>query len=397
MRSFGVEEEFQLVDAGTLRPAPLGEAIVAEHQRHAVTDISGAGVARGLMHRWTRRSRHELETEMHQEQLEVAGPPVTTFDAQLTAIRAGRALADNTARELGARVVALASPVWPEVPHLTTSHRTQTIGADFGLLSAEQLTCGMHVHVEVASRHEGIQVLNRIRPWLHVLLALSANSPFWYGEDSEFHSYRYPSWSRWPTAGPTDVFGSPLAYDSRIRSLLRAGAALDVGMVYFDARLSEHCPTVEVRVADVCPEARHAAVIASVTRALVETAAAEWVSGEPPRQFSTAQLRAWAWHAARHGAETTLASPRTGVQVPAAEVVGELLEHIMPALHDSGEVDDVVEVLTDMLAGRTGAAVQRQAYSWRHDLRDVVAAALELTHGVHPPTTPTQFDRTLSA
>ena len=62
-------------------------------------------------------------------------------------------------------------------------------------------------------------MLDRIRVWLPTLLALSANSPFWQGDDSGFASYRYQAWSRWPTAGPTDVFGSPDAYD-RYRSAL---------------------------------------------------------------------------------------------------------------------------------------------------------------------------------
>lgn len=393
MRRFGVEEEFLVVEADSLAMVPLGEDIAAQHRRMGPRDISGAGVARGLLDRWAARSQHELEPELHQEQLEVAGPPVLTFGAQLDSIRMGRTLADAAARESGARVVALASPVWRQEPHLTSGDRAREIGCDFGLLAAEQLSCGTHVYVEVASRQEGVQVLDRIRPWLHVLLALSANSPFWYGQDSDFASFRYQSWSRWPTAGPSEVLGSVLAYDCRTRALLRAGAASDTGMLYFDARLSDRCPTVEVRIADVCLDPRHTAGIAALTRALVATAARQWALGEAPSQASTAQLRAWAWHAARHGVGETLGTPHGGAQLPAPEVVSQLLDLVMPDLIDAGEADEVTQVVADIVDTGSGATAQRAAFAARREMRDVVAAALRLTHGERPPDEPSSLGR----
>ena len=60
----------------------------------------------------------------------------------------------------------------------------------------EQLTCGCHVHVEISSADEGVAVLDRAGPWLAALLALSANSPFWHGQDSSYASFRYQVWGR---------------------------------------------------------------------------------------------------------------------------------------------------------------------------------------------------------
>ncbi|GAB3815681.1 glutamate--cysteine ligase [Tessaracoccus terricola] len=382
-----------MVAADSLAITPLGEEIATRHRRRGPIDISGAGVARGLLDRWMARSQHELESELHQEQLEVAGPPVLTFEQQLAAIRQGRALADAAAREHGARVVALGSSLWPDAPRLTHGDRAREVGADYGLLAAEQLSCGMHVHVEVDSRQEGVQVLDRIRPWLHVLLALSANSPFWFGRDSEFASYRHLSWSRWPTAGPSDVLGSVLAYDCRTRAMLRAGAAIDTGMLYFDARLSDHCPTVEVRIADVCLDAQHAAAVAALTRALVTAAARQWSMGESPSQASTAQLRAWSWHAARHGLAETLGTPHGGAQLPAPEVVAQLLDFVTPELEEAGEADHVATAVARIVDGGTGSSTQRATFARRGSLHDVAAAAVRLTHGEQPPDTPTSLGR----
>lgn len=390
MRRFGVAEELLVVAADSLDAAPLGEDVALGYRRGGLVDISGAGVARGLLDRWAARSQHELRVGLHQEQLEVAGPPVTGFEQQLASIRQGRRIADAAAREHGARVVALASSVWPQRPHLSHDDRAREIGVDFGLLATEQLGCRTSVHVEVDSRQEGVQVLDRIRPWLHVLLALSANSPFWFGQESGYASYRYLAASRWPTSGPSDVLGSVLAYDCRTRALLRAGAVVDAGMLHFDARLGEHAPTVEVCIADVCPDAAHTAAIAALTRALVGTAARQWDLGEEPSKASTAQLRAWAWHAARHGLGETLGSPFGGAQLPAAEVVSEFLDLVLPELAETGEEDAVTQAVAEIVDGGTGAALQRSAFATRQDLRDVVAAALGLTHGEQPPHEPSR-------
>ena len=133
--------------------------------------------------------------------------------------------------------------------------RAHAIRAEFGQTAREQLTCGCHVHVEVADDEEGVRILDHLRPWTAILLALSGNSPSWQGTHTGYASYRSQVWGRWPTAGPTAPFGDAAGYRAVIDGLLRSGTILDEGMVYFDARLSSRYPTVEVRVADVCLDA----------------------------------------------------------------------------------------------------------------------------------------------
>ena len=180
----------------------------------------------------------------------------------------------------GARVAALATSPVPVVPQLVREGRYLAMARAFGLTADEQLTCGCHVHVGISSAEEGVAVLDRIRPWLAVLLALSANSPFWQGRDSAYASFRYQAWSRWPTAGPTDAFGSAEAYQQTVQKMVRTGTLLDTGMLYFDARLSEHFPTLEIRISDVCLYADDAVLIAALARGLVETEARRWRAGE---------------------------------------------------------------------------------------------------------------------
>ncbi|MGC3956085.1 MAG: glutamate--cysteine ligase [Propionicimonas sp.] len=363
-RSFGVEEELLLVDAVSRRPAALGEVITA-----------AAGPS---------ATRHRLTAELKQDQLEVVVPPQTSFQAQLDAIRTGRALADQAAAAHGARVVALSTSPWPGASGVVPGARNERIRHGFGITAVEQLTCGFHVHVGVDSAEQGVAVLDRLRGWLPVVLALSTNSPFWQGRDSGFASYRYQVWSRWPTAGPTGIFGSAAAYHRRRDELLGTGVPLDDGMLYYDARLSVRYPTVEIRVADVCLVAEHAAAIATLVRALVEASARQTADGVRPAELSSALLRAWSWRASRYGLTEALVDPATGVLAPAVDVVARLLDFVADALVED-EREPVREVVDDILRRGTGAERQRSLRPQTGGLSEaevvgIVEFALRTTH-----------------
>ncbi|MCY1157888.1 MAG: carboxylate-amine ligase [Citricoccus sp.] len=365
MRTFGVEEELLLVDAGTGEPLPAGDWAAALQDEPAPTG-------------------HQVSEELQEEQLEVISPPQTTLAGQLASIRAGRSLAERAAARVGGRVVALPTALGPVSPHPVPGLRHRKIATKFGLTAAEQLTNGFHIHVGVDSRAEGVAVLDRIRVWLPTLLALSANSPFWHGDDTGFASYRYQVWSRWPTAGPTDVFGSEDAYDRYRSALLDTQVPVDADMLYFDARLSERHPTVAIRVADVCLDAHHAAVIATLTRALVETATRAWADGAPAMPVPATLLRAWSWQASRNGIAGELIDPATGTPAPAGDVMIRLLHVVGPVLAEYGERSVIEAGVAKILREGTGSQYQREVYAERHSLGDVMTAALDATHQAPP-------------
>jgi carboxylate-amine ligase len=264
-------------------------------------------------------------------------------------------------------------------PSLTLTSRYRRMAEAFGLTAQEQLTCGCHVHVQVSSAEEGIAVLDRIRPWLPPLIALSANSPFWQGQDTGYASFRYQAWGRWPSAGPTDLFGSPQAYDAVTQAMVDTGTVLDQGMIYFDARLSRHYPTVEVRVADVCLHPDDAVLIAALVRALVETAARSWRRGEPPSPVRTELLRLASWRASRSALDDQLVDPVTLRPAAAGTVTQEFLEHLRPALTDAGDFGTAKDLLGELLARGNGARIQHQAYQRASQVLDVVREAIART------------------
>uniref|UniRef100_UPI002027DDC8 carboxylate-amine ligase n=1 Tax=Actinotalea sp. C106 TaxID=2908644 RepID=UPI002027DDC8 len=280
MRTVGVEEEYLLLDAGGTPVASSGAAIKAITPSPRPPDTAAPST-----------DGPEVEGELTQQQLESGTRPRTGLDEVLEEVRHARARAQRAAQGGGARIAALGtSPVAVE-PTTSPHPRYEELVRRFALTAREQLTCGCHIHVGVESDEEGVQVIDRIGPWLPVLLALSSNSPFWHGADSGYASYRSQVWNRWPSAGPTAQFGSADAYHAAVEDLVATGTILDAGMVYFDARLSARYPTVEIRVADVCLDAEDAVLVAALARGLVDTAADDAAHGRPAPVVRVEQLR----------------------------------------------------------------------------------------------------------
>ena len=351
-RTVGVEEEFLLVDPDSGRTRAVAGSVL-----RAVDDEDVTG-------------------ELQREQLETGTRPCLTLDDVGRELRRARGSARDGARAVGVELAALATSPLPAQPTVSPGRRYQRMIERAGAAGEEQLSCGCHVHVGIASEDEGVAALDRIRPWLATLLALSANSPFWQGADSGYASYRSQVWSRWPSAGPTGLFGSAAGYRAVTSAMLATDTILDDGMLYFDARLSAHQPTLEVRVADVCREPDDAVLMAGLVRALVETAVREWRAGQEPVAARTEVLRLAAWQAGKSGLDGPLLLPPALQPGSAADVLNALVKHVTPALEDAGDLGLVSELVAALLGRGNGAARQREVFrSSGGDLRAVVADA----------------------
>jgi carboxylate-amine ligase len=388
MRTVGVEEELLVVDpAGNpvpLAPAALDAAgrrgdgeTVGEHDRAERAGDEpaddGAGDTGGA-------PGAHLVPELKEQQIELGTRVCAQLSEVAAELRHWRGRADAAARSAGARVAALASAPVPVEPVTTPGERYERMAEAFGLTAMEQLTCGCHVHVSVTDDEEGVAVLDRIRVWLPVLTALTANSPFWLGQDSGYASYRSQAWGRWPSAGPNGLFGSAAAYHRLLADVLATETVLDEGMVYFDARLSATWPTVEIRVADVALHVKDAVLLTGLVRGLVETAARQWRAGEPAPDVPAEVLRLAGWRAGRSGLGADLVDPRTGRPAPAADVLRALVDHARPALAAAGDEQLVTAGVADVLRRGTGAVLQRSVYAGTGDLAAVVRAAVAATH-----------------
>jgi carboxylate-amine ligase len=392
-RSVGVEEELLLVDPDTGRTKAVADRALRHHAEPGAGPGSGPGAGPGSgPGAGDAGEDARVEAELFREQIETMTAPCTVLDGSeglREELAAGRRTVCRIAEEAGARAVAAPTPVLsqgePEPDHVTNQDRYRRMRDEFGELARTTLVCGMHVHVGVTDAEEGVRVIDGIRPWLPVVLAVSANSPFHLGRDTGYASWRTQVWTRWPTAGTGEPFGSPDAYDRVRDRLIVWGAGFDDGMVYFDARLSAKLPTVEVRVADVCTDLDDAVLVAALARALVTTAATPRPAGTPSgwgeAGWRSELLRAATWRAARYGLADRLVHPERMELAGAREVLQALITHTRPALEDTGDLDRVRDLVEQLLARGTGATRQRRVFEIRGDLDAVVEDLVSRTRG----------------
>lgn len=362
-----MEEELLLVDVETGRPRAVARQVLRSARDHGRGDSHGPGGS--------------LDEEFQEQMLEIDSSPQSEIGVLLEELRGWRTDAASEARQAGARVLATGTSPFPADAQVVHNERFERVSQRFGLVAREQLTLGCHVHVSVASDEEAIGVLDRIRDWLPVLLALSANSPFWHGVDTDFASFRNQVFSRWPMAGPTDVFGSAGHYRAAVERMIATGVVLDAAMVYADARPSARYPTLEMRVSDVCADVRDTALIAALTRGLVETSARDWQEGRAPSDVPTRMLRLANWQASRFGVADQLLDPVSMTPCPARAVVESLLEHVAEPLEESGDTGLVQEGVERVFTVGTGAQRQRAVLERTGQVRDVVAELARVTVG----------------
>ena len=358
VRQVGLEEELLIVDPRTREVVPAAQRVLKEFREHG-PGRSGRGAG-------------EVDQELFRHQLETRTDPTVDAADAFTQLVAARRTAGEAARATDLATAACGMvPLGGEQAAVSPDDRYRAIVDTYGEVARTGGTCGMHVHVDIASEQEGVAVLDRIAPWLPVLVALSANSPFANGRDTGYASWRSQVWSRWPSAGPTEAFGSVEGYREVRQILLESGAARDDGMLYFDARLSVRQPTVEVRVCDTCTDPAEAVLVAALARGLVETAARDWAAGHDTPRWRAEALRAAHWRAARYGLADSLVHPVERTLRPAPDVVAALADHVGAALEEAGD-RDLVSAGLDRAVRESGAARQRAAYERSGDVAGVV-------------------------
>lgn len=357
--TFGVEEEFLLVDPGSGEPVARNTA------------VAELAAANGV----------DLQLELTSCQVETATEVADSTDDLRDQLTRLRRIAGEAADSAGARLLAVGLP--PTLPHqfpITDSPRYGRIAANFGMIAQEQGICGCHVHVAVPNREAAIQASNRLRQWLPLLLALTANSAIYRNADSGHASWRHVLWSRWPSAGPPPYFESIDDYDGAVQMMQDVGAMLDDGMVYWDIRPSANFPTVEVRVADVPATIAETVLLAALTRAAVMTALDHDQRGVGVPPISSLALDAAYWKSAHDGLDGEAVDLLGGYgPAPTVELLRAFVDMLAPALRAVGDFDLVNSELSRISQQGNGAMRQRAVWGRRNEVADVIEAAATAT------------------
>jgi glutamate---cysteine ligase / carboxylate-amine ligase len=359
--TLGVEEEYQIIAPETRGLSPVGEAVLRRARRAL--------------------SEEQVAPELRASQIEAMTPVCRTLSEVRAELSRLRRRVIEAAEGEGARIAAASTHPfshWQEQP-ITAGERYRKIVEREQQLAREQVVFGFHVHVGLEDAEEALQVMNRARLWLAPLLALSANSPFWLGEDTGYASYRAQVWGSLPTAGPPGHFASLGEHDALVRALVATGGAMETNQVYWDIRRPVKLATVEIRVADVCSRIDEAVMLAGLGRALVRTCHERARRGEPYPLPRYELLRGAHWVASRHGLDADLVDVEAERSVPAREAIEKLLAFVRPALEEHGDWEEVSSLVRETLDEGNGARRQRMAYERAGWLEEVVDILIEET------------------
>ena len=224
----------------------------------------------------------------------------TLADLRAELLRLRRNVIEVAAQErLGVAAVGTAPRSSYADFELTSTGRYSRMQEQYRLLVDEQLICGTQIHVGVSDRDVAVEIAQRIARDLPVLLALSASSPYWNGQDTGYASIRTIIWQRWPSAGSPGRLSSSAEYDQLVADLIGSGVIADAKMAYFDVRPSSHAPTLELRVCDACPLVDDAVLIAGLFRGLARAAELDIEAGRAYTAPLAPLHRAGIWQAAR--------------------------------------------------------------------------------------------------
>jgi carboxylate-amine ligase len=194
-----------------------------------------------------------------------------------------------------------------------------------------------------------------------LLVALTANSPYWMGHDSRYASFRTQVFHRWPTAGIPEHLEDRAAYERVVDQLTRTEAIDGPPRLYWDVRPSARYPTLEFRACDVATTIDESVAIAALIRAMVETTHADAVADVAFVPPNPELLRAALWRASRFGMSGKLIDVDAVRLAPAAVVLGSVLDRVGPSLDARGDLEGVVTTLGFILREGTGAHRQRAA------------------------------------
>ncbi len=332
----GIEEEVMLLDPVTWLPASRSEEVLAALDpriaEHTAAETHGSAV--------------ELATEPH--------ATVADAVAQLARLRGGLASSLDTLGLAAAAAGTHPLARWEET-EVSPGARYQFLYASMRELARREPTFALHVHVAVPDGESALRALNGVREQLPLLLALSANSPFWQGRDSGLASARIPVFQAFPRTGAPRAFDSYHAYVEAVDVLLRCDAIPEPTFLWWDARLQPRFGTVEVRIMDAQTRVRDTAALAALVQCLVRHEALD----DGPRAPATAPeiVEENRFLAARDGVRAELVVPALGARVPVGELLPALLADCAPEARALGCEAELASVAA--LYRRTGESRQR--------------------------------------
>lgn len=338
----GIEEEYLLVDSETLALAEAPDEMMAACQAELHEQVS---------------------PEFLQCQIEIGTRVCQNVPEARDELRKLRECVSRIAGQFGLSPIAVSCHPFSDwkTQHHTHKDRYDELRKSMAGVARRLLICGMHVHLGVERETQRIDLTNQLTYFLPHMLALSASSPFWQGQDTGLASYRLTVFDNLPRTGLPPYFNSWSEYQETVGVLIELGIIEDTSKIWWDLRPSARFPTIEARICDVQPRLEHTLALAAMAQCLTRMLWRLRSRNQRWRTYGQFLVGENRWRAQRFGASDGLIDFGSREIVPVADLIDELLEMTGEDAEALGCVKEL-QTLTEIAAGGTSADRQRAAY-----------------------------------
>ena len=354
--TLGIEEELPIVDATTGELVPKIEAVMSRLPEELVDYVS---------------------YELFQSVLETKTPPCASISEAEGHLRELRSRVGSWAAACGASLASAGTHPFSRYrdQKVTDQDRYHYIIETLRWVAEREVIFGQHVHVSVPDEESVIQAHNRLSGNAPLLLALSANSPFWQGMDTGFESTRVKVFETFPRAGLPPAFESYDQFEDYVDLMVEAEAMDDYTFCWWDVRPHASIGTIELRILDSQTSLAAAVSLTALTQCLV----ARTVTEEGPLQPYNREIAMEnKWRSARHGMDAVFYEAGSKENIPARDLARSLVENLRSHSQDLGCENELLGIL-DIVEGGTGSQRQREIYEKNGDFLEVVAFLIEGT------------------
>jgi glutamate---cysteine ligase / carboxylate-amine ligase len=338
--SVGIEEEVMILDAQTLLLSPAVDVLVRETEP---LDLPG-----------------EVKTELFAAVVELTAPASSSVPEAIEALATLRRGAREVAERNGLRIAAAGShPISPpEEQEIANDPRYHEFVAYAGVSARRQGVNGLHVHIGMESAGACFHALEGVLPWLPLVLALSANSPYLAGHETGLASNRAEILAQLPRAGAPPAFRSYADWEAFVERFVRLGLIDNYRRLWWDIRPHPQFGTLEVRMPDQPTRLELTAAFGALLQALCVVV----LGGAEPR-FDPAGRGVYQqnrWAALRHGPRAELIHPFRDRLAPVSELTTELVDLVTPAATELGTREFLEPLLRGACEGDEQLAIGRE-------------------------------------
>jgi len=350
--TLGVEEEFQIIDAKT---------------RDLVSHVSK------IIEGGKATLNESLKHEMHESVVEMETGicnNISEVREELTSLR--RRLV-KVAHEQGLRIAGGGTHPFSDWQknNITPKERYDKIVSDMGDVARGNLIFGLHVHVGIPDREEGIRIQNVMRYFLPHIYALSTNSPFWIGRNTGFKSFRQEIFAKFPRTGIPSYFSSVAEFDAYVNLLVKTGTIDNAKKIWWDLRVHPFYPTIEFRICDMPMTIDETVCLAAIMQSLVAKIYKMHCQNISFRSYRRLLLTENKWRASKDGMDAMLIDFGKEKEVPFRNLLEELLAFIDDVV-DELNCRKEVEYAREIMKNGTGADRQLAVYNKTKSLKKVV-------------------------